>query len=399
MTPIEHASRIASVLARSAVWSNGECTWIGPLSGGNGSRSLRSASLGPDVYAGTAGIAWFFAALYEITQQSDARRLSVGALLHALRSALTVPQSTRASFYTGITGIAFVSIAIARATGDGSLHSGGVAVLDSLLRTEAGDGNVDLVTGAASSLPVLIVLSRWLKRPELLDRAITIGDNIVRKAQQSDHGISWPGRKRSRAPNLTGLSHGASGIASCLLELYTATGQSSYREVAERAFAYERAWFDEALGNWADFRFVSSTKSRVLSHATQWCHGAPGIALSRIRAWELLRNEQYLAEAHTAIRTTHAAVVDALTDDSSGFCLCHGLAGNAEVLLDSVRAQENDDESLIARSAAESARRALRYHAGSPSFFAGLAGVGYLQLRLYDRRLPSLLLLRPEAFD
>jgi lantibiotic modifying enzyme len=73
--------------------------------------------------------------------------------------------------------------------------------------------------------------------------------------------------------------------------------------------------------------------SSPLSFATHWCHGAPGIALSRLRAYELLKDETCKAEAQTALRTTRKVIETALYSEKRNFSLCHGLAGNSEALL------------------------------------------------------------------
>jgi lantibiotic modifying enzyme len=46
---------------------------------------------------------------------------------------------------------------------------------------------------------------------------------------------------------------------------------------AKLAMAYERSVFNDERGNWPDFRSSSEAKDFMLS----WCHGAPGILLSR----------------------------------------------------------------------------------------------------------------------
>jgi lantibiotic modifying enzyme len=65
---------------------------------------------------------------------------------------------------------------------------------------------------------------------------------------------------------------------------------------------------------------------------TAWCHGAPGIALSRLRAYEILKDNAYEAEALVAVETTRHAVESRRLSANANYSLCHGLAGNAEVL-------------------------------------------------------------------
>ena len=71
----------------------------------------------------------------------------------------------------------------------------------------------------------------------------------------------------------------------------------------------------------------------MLPCGSVWCHGAPGIALSRLRAYEITGDERSKAEALIALQTARAFTELALQTGTMNFCLCHGLAGNAEVLL------------------------------------------------------------------
>jgi lantibiotic modifying enzyme len=136
--------------------------------------------------------------------------------------------------------------------------------------------------------------------------------------------------------HLTGFSHGTAGVAYALLELFQATGDTKYRRGAELAFNYERRWFDASAGNWPDFREEPGARKRGNDPwpcATAWCHGAPGIGLSRLRAYEVLRDATCKDEALIALETTRSWIESALRSGTCSFCLCHGLAGNADLLL------------------------------------------------------------------
>ena len=102
-------------------------------------------------------------------------------------------------------------------------------------------------------------------------------------------------------------------------------------------------------------------------------------------------------------------VGDVQLSGMGNYSLCHGLAGNAEVLLDGdhVLGVECAGAGALA---GEVARRGVeRYGARgaawpcgiageTPSLMLGLAGIGRFYLRMHDPALPSLLLLRPEEY-
>ena len=79
---------------------------------------------------------------------------------------------------------------------------------------------------------------------------------------------------------LAGLSHGAGGIGLALIETGVALGDDALVDAGAAGFAYEEAVFDAATGNWPDFRPDVPPGPGMSS----WCHGAPGIGLTRLRA-------------------------------------------------------------------------------------------------------------------
>lgn len=198
--------------------------------------------------------------------------------------------------------------------------------------------------------------------------------------------------------NLTGFSHGTAGVAYALLELYHETKEAEYVRAAEDALRYERQFFNSDVGNWPDFREESQRPNRKSppSYKTFWCHGAPGIALSRLRAYQITGNEVYKEEAEIAFNTTRAAIVASMESRRLDYSLCHGLPGNADVLISGyqVLGSARTDDIHLARQVAG----AITQFRGlgdveSPSLMLGLAGVGYFFLRLCNAEIPSVLLL------
>jgi len=256
------------------------------------------------------------------------------------------------------------------------------------------------------------VLRGILNSAAPLELAVRFGDDLCGTAVEANGGFSWPGQGGIRVRNLTGFSHGAAGAGYALLELYGATGDARYRAAANQAFGYERRWFDVGARNWPDFRRSRSQRaqsSRPATFATAWCHGAPGIALSRLRAVELTGDEDCRNEAEAALETTRQMVERSAPSGKANWSLCHGLAGNSEVLLIARDVLGNgwDGVAALARKVAYGGieRYAQRGHAwpcgtsgDTPNLMLGLAGIGYFFLRLANPTIPSILLLKREAF-
>jgi lantibiotic biosynthesis protein len=200
-----------------------------------------------------------------------------------------------------------------------------------------------------------------------------------------------------------------------LMELYQMLGNDEYLRASERAFNYERHWFSEKERNWPDLRAVprgADPESSVVPFSNYWCHGAPGIALSRIRAFEIVSDDTYRNEACVALETTSKRMKDTLTGREIDCSLCHGISGNALVLLrasTSTLLNAPSDYHDVARTAACTGLRKygngdLAWPCGAgpgqnPSLMLGLAGIGHFLLHLTSpQRRVSPLFPVPELF-
>lgn len=251
-----------------------------------------------------------------------------------------------------------------------------------------------------------------LGEESLLESAARLGDALIQSAEVTVRGSSWRAPSGVATRNLTGLSHGAAGAGHALLELAAATNDDRYLAAAMSAFDYERSYFDERARNWPDFRIDTSVRGRRRSRgfSCTWCHGAPGIGLSRLRGYELFGDESMASDALIALATTREVVIEELYSGAANYSLCHGLTGNAEVLsyghhvlprpgaADADLVEQVADAGIEAYGGNEQAWPCGSRGEQTPDLMLGLAGIGYLYLRMHDKRVPSPLLLRPETF-
>jgi len=371
---LEAADRIGARLCRDALWYQGRTNWTSDFLDGE---SLAHGALGPELYSGTAGIALFLWRLKEATGERIFRITAEAALRQALES---TPLSG-CGLYSGGLGILYVAAEI-RQEFDETF---------AIRLAEPDRSNLDVIDGSAGAIPVLLSLHARTRSAPLLEAAVTHADLLLEEASRSDDGWSWKTIPASR--DLTGFSHGASGIAWALIELHSVTREQRFRDAALQAFRYERTCFNAAEQNWPDFR------AEQASYPVFWCHGAAGIGLSRLRAWQLLGDEQLLAEAQVALQTVieHSASL-------ASFSLCHGRAGNADVLISASQVLREEIRLRSAEAIAQDGleryeRRRIPWPCGlpdaneTPDLMLGLAGIGYFYLRLADpERIPSVLL-------
>ena len=167
--------------------------------------------------------------------------------------------------------------------------------------------------------------------------------------------------------------------------------REAYRAAALEAFDFERALFVPEAGNWLDPR-----RDRPLEQ-TAWCHGPPGIALSRLKALSTLSEAAVRDDFEKALELTRA-LPDKWLDH-----LCCGNAGQIDILLTCASATGRPE---LASQAHTLARRVenrgerfegveeettARPAAHSPSLFLGWAGWGWALLQLaHGGSLPSL---------
>jgi Lanthionine synthetase C-like protein/HopA1 effector protein family len=424
-------SDIATQLIADAVWYEGMCTWLGTevrveaVSRAAGTRREEWAALGPDFYTGTAGVGLFLAEYAALTGDSAARKASLGAFRHAFSKADSIRPEGRLGLYTGWMGIALAAARASHLLNDDELSHLALELARRCASENYPRHEHDLLAGSAGAVVGCVVLTSLTGERFLLDYAVRLGDDLLASAHLHKRigALSWPAVSARTAAPLTGFSHGTAGIGCALLELWHATGDTRFREAAQGAFRYEQFWFNPLIRNWPDFRETGPTRGKsagrdALAYVAYWCHGAPGIALSRLRAYALTADPARREEALAGIRTTERALRSDLAMSTGGYSLCHGLAGNATVLLHAAHAGVAIDSlhspsnlTLLARKVAgEGVRRyetngwwacgtGIRPHAQAPGLMLGLAGIGHFYLRLAHPEVPSVLLIEPEAWS
>jgi hypothetical protein len=420
---LDIALHIGRRLCGQARWQGQGCTWRVVPAAAARPGGARRADAGPDLYQGTAGLAWFLGELAARSGEEELRRTAAGALTHAL--SWEWEKEADFSFYSGRVGVAYVAHHLGGLLEEPSWQKAARDLLLPLAGREGEDLGLDVISGAAGAIAPLLVLASEQNEPAWLAMARALGDRLWATAHRDPGGWGWGSPFGSETRCLLGWAHGASGIGTALLELAYATGEGRYRLGAELAFLYERSFFVAAESNWPDLRHpllmelvpkgLWDTLRRRFreerfppyrpAFMSAWCHGAPGIGLARLRAWQLTGQEIYRREAESAL----AGALDSLgprAREAGNFSLCHGLAGNADVVLEVARGLGRDRLPEPVRQVAELGWRRFGEAgrpwpsgafgaAPDPSLLLGEAGVGFFYLRLADPETPSPLQIRP----
>jgi len=404
---LETADAIGARLCRDAIWAGDRCNWLGDSMEFAESRwQVAHRSFGPELYNGTAGIGMFMAQLYSLTQDKIVKKTAEGAIRCALAQ-LNAMSPENFGFYSGRTGVAFVLVETATLLRNEQFRSQGLEIL----RTVPG-GNIsmqtwDVISGSAGVIPVLLRLQEHFGQDFLLDLALRHGEMLLESANRSEEGWSWKTIQVDGQKDLTGFSHGTAGIAWSLLELHTRFKEERFLQAALGALNYERRWYNREQENWPDFRSLAPETGTPV-YAMAWCHGAPGIGLSRVRVFQILKDKDCRAEAEAATRSTTRALHAAVQTGQGNYSLCHGNLGNAELLISAQEVLDDEKSMQTVLHLAEEAAAKYRttrtpwpcgvLNGGeTPNLMLGLAGIGYFYLRLYDpKRVPSILLVGPQ---
>lgn len=401
------ATEIAEHLCRVSFSHGGRCSWCGTVDMGHeDSESLIYRTLGPDLYEGTSGIALFLGETFLRVGERRFREAAGGGISRALDRLEEVPRECRFGFYSGAVGVLYAAARLGEILDRSDLI---VRARDTLTDV-TGDFDhpflIDIVSGAAGAIPILLALADTLEMPELLLRAHRLGEAIVAAASKDAQGWSWEPEVTGigSARNLTGFAHGAAGIGWSLLELFRRTAEVQFLDGALEAFRYENRWFQPEEDNWPDFRWDDGTEGPAPCMVA-WCHGAAGIGLARLSALRVREDAWLRRDLEAAVRASKRVLAEPDGQPDGDFSLCHGQSGIAAFLLHAGAVLEDIAARDLAITVA--AGRAARFAAtpggwpvgvrrgSTPSLMTGLAGIGYFYLGLADPELQSILLFQP----
>jgi hypothetical protein len=416
---LDAAVKIGKRLCKQAIWQDDKCTWqiITPdMSAPKLMVGLKGITAG-DLYQGTAGIALFLLELYKITLDPQMKKVSRGAINNSLSEIPKHPLNS-IGFHSGRIGIIYSILSYANYYGDTELINQAKILLEELFRKGEKDSYMDIISGAAGVIPALIHIYEENKFDVALDLAFNLAEDLIDRAHLEPCGWSWETMKRTTIRNLCGFAHGSSGIGHSFIELYKITLNDYYLYCAEQAFSYDRQFFNDKINNWPDFRYFelidytfynridelkkalidNKLLSSKVSYMSAWCHGAPGIGLSRLNAFEFLKNDVYKQESVNACKGT----INSLNQADNNYSLCHGIGGNCETLIIGSKILDDENYYNIALTKAlegieQYENKDLSWPCGTsggqqdPSLLLGEAGIGYFLLRLYDDNIPSVL--------
>lgn len=393
---IDAARRVGDRLLTLAI---GDVHWIG-LSLQHDHTWVLSP-IGTELYAGTTGIAMFLAVLGHVTGERRYReRAEMVVETVVTRGAPTSIMNVGA--FGGAAGRAYAFLVMGQLWDRQDLIDRAETILVEADERIEKDIEFDVISGSAGLLHVLCAFLEIRDSAPIRRVAERCGEYLMSRAIVQESGVAWTPTQKSEGP-LAGQSHGVAGISWALTRLFAITGDDRLRETALRGVAYEQSLFKASHQNWPDLRLldgedVAGPEPRF---GWTWCHGAPGIGLSRFAMSATLKSPELLDQAVVALHSTSRFGLG----NGHGHCLCHGDLGNLEIHLGaSERLGDPRWERIrVARLGGIVSEIAERGYAcgvpngaETPGLLTGLAGIGYGLLRQAQPAVvPSLLALEP----
>jgi len=398
------ARRVTERLVSRALRQEDRVNWLGLTL--LRERDWTIQPVGSDLYSGAAGIAFFLAYFHHVTGDDDARSVArtvvrqltrrLAATLDATDSWTAFPPSSLGAF-GAVSGAVYALSHIGALWADHDVIDLAERLVVKLDGHVDADRTLDIIGGTAGFIMAASALEHVRSAPATRRVLKHAAECVIARGEERAGGLSWTTSLAAAQP-LTGMSHGASGIALALLAAGRLLNHPPFVDAAMRALRYERSCFDPTRTNWPDYRILPGRDhDEPLDWMWAWCHGAPGIGLVRLDALGSSDDPALVGDLAAALASTTRFGFG--SNDS----LCHGDLGNLELF---VRAYElgyrGEWEDALA---AHSARLLERLEEGhwrcgvpggveTPGLMTGLAGIGYGLLRIAVPELvPSLLAL------
>ncbi|WP_046212738.1 type 2 lanthipeptide synthetase LanM family protein [Paenibacillus wulumuqiensis] len=288
--------------------------------------------------------------------------------------------------YSGIASIVYTLLNFYRMTGKRHFYEGAGTVASLIPKLLPYDRELDLIGGSSGALAVMARGYEIEQDPLFHDLAEGCVKHLLDSAIYiDDQQVTWKG---IAGKPLTGFSHGNAGMIYALQLWERYTDNKELKTIIKKGLNFENN--QSSHGNWNDLR-----KPVQEAATSAWCHGSPGILMSRLE----LANSSDSEVALQAVHDQQMALPNILHD---GFgreqSLCHGDMGNGMILMQYGRktnrpAWLNVGKNLII----ESATSRLKYQCGvgneveTPNMMLGLAGIAYGMLYACHPELPNIL--------
>lgn len=257
---------------------------------------------------------------------------------------------------------------------------------------------LDYMNGNAGAIVLAAELYQLTQSSKYLELSMQMEAKLWTQARQMEAGAGFSDEKEIP---LAGMAHGNSGFLmayAALLEMLEQAEnldeqarehrRKEYQDKILQLLSYEDSLYSEEHQNWLDYR--EKGKPRVMN---AWCHGAPGVLLSRMELARHMNSEQVQRDIRRAAKALF------MQEPGDHICLCHGIAGHLLIMKKYLseyaedmpedfgkQAYQSRYEQLLAEFLLhlEEYGKQVAHEYYNPSWMNGVAGVGSALLVIFN---------------
>ena len=301
---------------------NDDLVWFSTTVQGFEENIWKPDILSYDLYNGNSGIALFLGYLGYILDRKDFKQAAFQAM-EIPKQILSKSDTTLkhpVGAFSGFGGILYTLYKLSQIYNDETNVNFIISQANTILELIKQDNINDIVIGTSGILGVALSISQSTI-PELVEVANKIINSAYQKLMSfyssEKEIVTWPslnGRIYS------GFSHGNAGIAAYLYSVFASTKDPHMLDCVKKSLTFERSCYSQEHKNW-----LTSNYNGIFSNG--WCHGAPGILLSKLLLLNEGYSDSYISdELHIALETTYKHGI------GNNPTYCHGDLGSLSIL-------------------------------------------------------------------
>ncbi|XP_027928070.1 lanC-like protein GCR2 [Vigna unguiculata] len=328
------------------------------------------------LYTGALGTAYLLFKAYQVTKDGNDLNLC-SEIVEACHSASA--DSSRVTFLCGRAGVCALGAVVAKLTGDERL-------LDYYLRqfkeiVIPRDSPYELLYGRTGYLWACSFLNKHIGNNTIPTTHMrSVVDEVITTGRQLGHKGRCPLMYEWHGKKYWGAAHGLAGIMHVLMDM-----ELKPDEVEE-----VKGTLHYMINNRFPSGNYPSSEGSKNDRLVHWCHGAPGVTLTLVKAAEVFGDKEFLQAAVDAGEVVWKRGL------LKRVGICHGISGNTYVFLSLFSLTGNEEYLYRAKAFAcfllDRAQKLIsegKMHGGDRpySLFEGLGGMAYTCLDMVDPQM------------
>ncbi|XP_047973239.1 lanC-like protein GCR2 [Salvia hispanica] len=264
------------------------------------------------LYTGALGTAFLLFKAYQVTGDKSDLDFSID-IIKACETALQ--GSRRVTFLSGEAGVYALGAVVAHHNGDKELCQHYVSHFKEIkLSIDLPD---ELLYGRAGFLWACLFLNKHIAPNTVSSNRMRVVVNEIMRSGRKLGNVSCPLMYEWHGKRYWGAAHGLAGIMNVLMDTELKPDEAEDVKGTLRYMIKNRF----ASGNYP------SSEGKEADELVHWCHGAPGVALTLVKAAEVFKGEEFV---QAAIDAGDVVWNRGLLKRVG---ICHGISGNAYVFL------------------------------------------------------------------